>query len=564
MPAPPSPRTPPPRNSSGTIRKAPHGVLEVDWPFFGEMCRALALKIFREYDPDVVIGIARAGVIPGAVVASILQRDFASMAITRTESGGRPVVIAGPPRIVVGRRVLIVDETCDTGATMKLGLNAVRELKPAAVKTAVSFRTGEYRPDFYALQTDTFIILPWDREVIIDGEIVMRPDYAVELSRAVRVTPSIRLADVAPHQADAILDLDGDVRGVPIAEKKRLLEAYNGELLTVSDRVVDTVASYRDEVSEYWYVNSEGTALHELRPEVTLSGTAVARRDGTIEKGLESIGLRRGWNSVQDKAAGFREAAERAVQLLDAPMVTGAAYPVILDPELAGVFIHEAFGHLSEADFVYENPQAREMMTLGRRFGKPALNVGDNGAAAGLRGTLPFDDEGTPTQDTPLIKEGILVGRLHSRETAATMGERATGNARAISFRHPPIVRMTNTYIANGHGSFDDLIRDVKLGVYACGAFGGQTLLENFSFTAAYGRMIRDGHLAELVKDVVLAGNLFQTLDRIDHIAGDFRWNQMGGGCGKGGQAPLPVTEGAPHVRIEEALVGGDVASASG
>jgi uncharacterized protein len=180
-PPPPPPRTPPHRNASGAVRKAPHGVLEVDWPFFGEMCRALALKIFREYDPDVVIGIARAGVIPGAVVASILQRDFASMAITRTESGGRPVVIAGPPRIVVGRRVLIVDETCDTGATMKLGLNAVRELKPAAVKTAVSFRTGEYRPDFYGLQTDNFIILPWDREVIIDGEIVMRPDYAVKL-----------------------------------------------------------------------------------------------------------------------------------------------------------------------------------------------------------------------------------------------------------------------------------------------------------------------------------------------------------------------------------------------
>ena len=386
-------------------------------------------------------------------------------------------------------------------------------------------------------------------------------ERAAELSRAVRVDPPIRLADVAVHQADAQLDLDGDVRGVPIAEKKRLLEAYNGAMLGVSDRIVDTLAVYRDEVSEYWYVNSEGTVLHELRPEVTLSGTAVARRDGTIEKGLESIGLRWGWTSVQDKAAGFRAVAERAVQLLDAPMVRGGTYPVILDPELAGVFIHEAFGHLSEADFVYENPQARDMMTLGRRFGKPVLNVGDHGAAAGLRGTLPFDDEGTPTQDTALIKDGILVGRLHSRETAAAMGERPTGNARAVSFRHPPIVRMTNTYIAGvpGGGSFEDLIRDVKLGVYACGAFGGQTMLENFSFTAAYGRMIRDGQVAELVKDVVLAGNLFQTLDRIDHIAADFRWNQMGGGCGKGGQYPLPVTEGAPHVRIEEALVGGDV-----
>jgi len=381
------------------------------------------------------------------------------------------------------------------------------------------------------------------------------------LSRAVRVDPPIRLAPVAAHQAEALLDLDGDVRGVSLAEKKRLLEAYNGTMLDVSDRVVDTLATYRDEVSEYWYVTSEGTVLHELRPEVTLSGTAVARRDGTIEKGLESIGLRRGWRSVQDKGAGFRAAAERAVRLLDAPSVKGGTYSVILDPELAGVFIHEAFGHLSEADFVYENPQAREMMTLGRRFGKPVLTVGDNGAAGGLRGTLPFDDEGTPTQDTILIKEGTLVGRLHSRETAAAMGERPTGNARAISFRHAPIVRMTNTYIGNGHGTFEDLIKGIPLGVYACGAFGGQTMLENFSFTAAYGHMIRDGRVAELVKDVVLAGNLFQTLDRIDRIAGDFRWNQMGGGCGKGGQYPLPVTEGAPHVRIEQALVGGDVAA---
>src|SRR5437879_12422210 len=159
-PPPPRPRHPSQRNAR-TGRKSPHGVLEVDWPFFGEMCRALALKVFREYDPDVVIGIARAGVIPGAVVATILQRDFASMAITRTETGGRPGVTAGPTRLVTGRRVLIVDETCDTGATMKLALNAVRELNPAAVKTAVSFRTGELPPALPALETDHFSLPPW-------------------------------------------------------------------------------------------------------------------------------------------------------------------------------------------------------------------------------------------------------------------------------------------------------------------------------------------------------------------------------------------------------------------
>jgi hypothetical protein len=162
-------------------RKAPHGVMQVDWPFFGELCRALALKIFREYDPDVVIGIAKAGVIPGAVVASILQKDFASITISRDQAGAAPTVLAGPPRHVSGRRVLLVDETCDTGDTLRLALAAVRDLRPAAVKTAVSIRTGEYRPDFYALETDHFIILPWDREVIVDGEIVMRPDYAEKL-----------------------------------------------------------------------------------------------------------------------------------------------------------------------------------------------------------------------------------------------------------------------------------------------------------------------------------------------------------------------------------------------
>lgn len=384
---------------------------------------------------------------------------------------------------------------------------------------------------------------------------------ADELSRAVRVDQPIRLAEIAPQQADAVLDLDGDVRGVSLADKKALLQQYNDAMLAASPAVVDTQASYRDEVSEYWFVSSEGTVLYELRPEVVVSGVAIARRNGAIEKGLESIGLRRGWRSAQGHEAAFQTVARRAAALLDAPGVTGGSYPVILDPELAGVFIHEAFGHLSEADFVYENPQARDMMTLGRRFGTPALNVGDHGAAPGLRGTLPFDDEGTPTQDTPLIREGILVGRLHSRETAAAMGEAPTGNARAMSFRHAPIVRMTNTYIAGGQGTAQDLMRDIKLGVYACGAFGGQTLLENFSFTAAYGYMIRDGQVAELVKDVVLAGNLFQTLGRIERIAGDFQWNQMGGGCGKGGQFPLPVTEGAPHVRIEQALIGGDVAA---
>jgi hypothetical protein len=156
-------------------------VLEVDWPFFGEICRALAMHVAREYQPEIVLGVAKAGVIPGVVVASILQCEFSSMAVTRREAGAAPVLVSGPPPSINGRRVLVVDETCDTGSTMKLALNEVRSLRPAEVRTAVSFKTGDFTPDFYAFETENFIILPWDREIIQDGELIVRPDYADKL-----------------------------------------------------------------------------------------------------------------------------------------------------------------------------------------------------------------------------------------------------------------------------------------------------------------------------------------------------------------------------------------------
>jgi len=380
-------------------------------------------------------------------------------------------------------------------------------------------------------------------------------------SRAVALAEPIALAEVPPRVDEVVPALDGDPFEIPLAEKRRFVEGLNGLMLGASGRIADTQSSYYDERREWYFANSEGTWLHEVRPEIGVSGLATARDGDTIERYHDGVAFRRGWRSVQGLEPLFQNAAEMAVKLLSAPAVKGGTYPVVLDPRLAGVFVHEAFGHLSEADFVYENPQAREMMTLGRRFGSDIVNIGDDGSAAGLRGTLPYDDEGTPTRNTRLIERGILVGRLHSRETAAKMGERPTGNARAISFRHPPIVRMTNTYIEGGSGTFEDLIADVKLGVYALDMIGGQTFLENFSFSAAHGFMIRDGKVAEMVKDVVLAGNLFKSLQSIDRLAGDFRFNQMGGGCGKAGQFPLPVTEGAPHVRFAELLVGGEVAA---
>ncbi len=382
---------------------------------------------------------------------------------------------------------------------------------------------------------------------------------AEEASRAVVLDAPIRLAEAEPRVDEVVPELDGDPRDVSLAVKRKVLEQLNAVMLAASPKIADTQSGYYDARTEWYFANSEGTWLHEVRPEIGVSAVATAREGATIERHLDSVGYRKGWRSVQGLEGMFANAAAKAVELLSAPPVKGGTYPVVLDPRLAGVFVHEAFGHLSEADFVYENPQAREMMTLGRRFGSDIVSIGDDGSAAGLRGTLPYDDEGTPTRKNELIRNGILVGRLHSRETAATMGERPTGNARAISFRYPPIVRMTNTSIEGGSGTFEDLISDIKLGVYAIEMVGGQTFLENFSFSAAYGHMIRDGKVAEMVKDVVLAGNLFKSLQGIEGLAGDFRWNQIGGGCGKGGQSPLPVTEGAPHVRFSELLIGGEM-----
>ncbi|OGN74447.1 MAG: hypothetical protein A2X25_06055 [Chloroflexi bacterium GWB2_49_20] len=348
-----------------------------------------------------------------------------------------------------------------------------------------------------------------------------------------------------------------DFRDVSMAAKKALVENYNNILLGSSDKIIDTNSVYVDSFSHVYFANSEGTYIEEERPSVVVATTAIARDGDNVQQSHESCGGPFGFEFAQDKEEMARTAARRAVELLGAKSVVGGQYPVVADQMLAGVFIHEAFGHLSESDFVYENPKAKEMMVLGRRFGRDILNVYDDGTIPGQRGTHRFDDEGTPTRHNDLIKDGILVGRLHSRETAAKMDEKVTGNARAVSYRFPPIVRMTNTAIENGTTSFQDMIKDIKLGIYACDAYGGETMLENFSFSSGYAYMIRDGRIAEMVKDVILSGNLFTTLQNIDAIGNDFKWLAVGGGCGKGKQAPLPVGMGAPHIRIQNVVIGG-------
>lgn len=387
-------------------------------------------------------------------------------------------------------------------------------------------------------------------------DLAAKVDQAYQCARLAQNEESIELAPTPACEDQITVSLEHDFRGVSLADKVTLAGRYNSILLHHSDKIVDTHTIYADTFSRVWFANSEGALIHEERPMVTLYTVAMARDGDNVQTATEARSGQNGFDFVQGREELAEAAAERAVNLLSAETVVGGRYPVITNPRLSGVFIHEAFGHLSESDFVYENPKAQEMMVLGRRFGLDILTVFDDGSLPGLRGTHKYDDEGTPTGRSDLIKDGILVGRLHSRETAAKMGERPTGNARATGYRYAPIVRMTNTAIEGGDTSFADMIQDIKLGIYACDMYGGQTALENFSFSSAYAYMIRDGQIAEMVKDVILSGNLFTTLMNIDAIGNDFEWSQAGGMCGKG-QGGLPVTFGAPHIRIQNVVIGG-------
>ena len=381
-------------------------------------------------------------------------------------------------------------------------------------------------------------------------------EQAYQCARVVQSEQPIELAPIPASEDRITAALEHDFRGISMADKKALAEAYNSILLGHSDKIVDTACSYRDTFSRVFFASSEGTFIEEERPLITLGVVATARHGDNVQRAAESRSGQNGFDFVQGRESLAQLVAQRALDLLGAETVVGGQYPVVLDQQLAGVFIHEAFGHLSESDFVYKNPKAQEMMVLGRRFGQDILTVFDDGSLPGLRGTHKYDDEGMPTGRSDLIKNGILVGRLHSRETAAKMGEQTTGNARATGYRYPPIVRMTNTAIEGGETSFEDMIQDIKLGIYACNAYGGQTAVENFSFSSAYAYMIRDGQIAEMVKDVILAGNLFTTLMNIDAIGDDFKWAHLGGRCGKG-QGGLPVTFGAPRIRIQNVVIGG-------
>ncbi len=352
------------------------------------------------------------------------------------------------------------------------------------------------------------------------------------------------------------LDLKRDPRDVPVSETLEMVKRYN-DIILKTDGIVSTSTNYVHFHYRRAFANKSGSFIEQQKMRATLVMMGVAVDEAGMPQESRDFA-----NSLQDydvlvgKEDLAAEVAQKALEIAKAPNVKAGVYPVIAGPQMTGVFIHEAFGHLSEADFVHENPDWQDILKMGRKMGRDFLNITDGGTLPGEGGTYKFDDEGTPATLTWLVKDGVLTGRLHSRETAATMGENPTGNARAQSYRFPPIVRMTNTCIEAGPHSFDEMIADIRYGIYAPKPRGGQTSFEQFTFGAGEAFEIVDGKLGKRLRNVSISGNLFKTLENIDMIAGDRGFESVGY-CGKGEQM-APVGLGGPHIRIQDCVVGGE------
>jgi len=372
-----------------------------------------------------------------------------------------------------------------------------------------------------------------------------------------RLKKDIRLYPIDPIVDYVFGQFKKEAFAVPLSQKMELLQEYNRIVLD-SPEITSSSVYYLDRHTHLHFANSEGTYIYQEKMDVAGSITAVATKDRLTTQESASFGSNQDYNVVLGLEEEIKEAADAARQMLYAPVVEGGQYTVILDPFMAGTFVHEAFGHLSEADDLDEDERMKELLKIGTRYGSDDLDIYDSGVEGPNRGECKYDDEGVPMQKTYLIKGGVVVGHLHSRESAAKMGESVTGNARAINYRFPPIVRMRTTCIAPREHTFEEMIESISLGVYVKGGYGGETNGEMFTFAPSRAYMIRNGAIAEMVRDVNLTGNVFDTLRNIDMIGNDFEYKNSAGGCGKGSQSPLPVAQGSPHIRIKNVIIGGE------
>ena len=352
-----------------------------------------------------------------------------------------------------------------------------------------------------------------------------------------------------------------DPRTVSFEQKRRLIEDYTARILA-APRIFTTLLTYQELFRRKYFVSSEGSEIIQDNVLCMLYGRILAKDGSNLESAGFSLGFDADYKKLLDRYDVVENKAKIAGDLLKAEPVRGGAYTVVCNSDLSAVFVHEAFGHLSESDDIFYNPSLEEAMAEGKVFGKPVLNIVDQGNLQGAPGSYAFDDEGVATGKTYLIKNGILSGRLYSRVTAYEMGRGATGNCRAVDYRFMPIVRMTNIFIEPGDTAFDEMIRSVDNGLYLCEGKGGQTMGDIFTFGAQYGYEIKSGKIGTMIKGINISGNIYETLKNID-IVGDDLVISEAGGCGKTriGMYDMQMLDksglGSPPVRIGGVIIGG-------
>jgi len=348
--------------------------------------------------------------------------------------------------------------------------------------------------------------------------------------------------------------LDEDPRKITLEEKTALTHRYN-EIPLGHENIVSTNTGYVEQIREKHFMSTEGARIQEDLVTTQLRCVITSSAGAEIRKTMVGIGGSEGFTGLRNEDAEFEKKTALALDLLTASPVKGGVHNVILDPHLAGVFTHEAFGHFSEADIIEEAPTMREKMQLGAKLGTHILSITDNPTPRNQLGHYKYDDEGVMAKPVALMKNGVLTGRLHSRRTAASFGEPITGHCVAEDYRYAPMIRMGNIFIEPGPDTLDILMERLGEGYYFVDSLGGQTSGENFTFASQYGYRIRGGKKAELVRDTSISGNLYVTLQSIVGVADDLKLGKTGG-CGKGQANPRSCL-GAPHILINNVVVGG-------
>lgn len=365
------------------------------------------------------------------------------------------------------------------------------------------------------------------------------------------------LYDVKPVKDHVKIKVRQPLTQIGIDKKLKLLLHLSKIVRNCSPKIVSANLSYEDSTSQKATVTSEGTQIRTDTSRALAAVTAVAKGAGKITSCRERVGKLAGFELFEKAKTDeiFERAAKRAVGLLKAKPAPSGRYTVIADPNLAGVFAHEAVGHGCEADHVISGESILEGK-LGKKVGAEIVTIFDDSTVEGGWGTQKYDDEGVLTKKRLLIEKGILKGFIHNKETAAKLDMQPNGGARAQNFSHRPVVRMSNTYIANGNYTFEEMLKDIDKGVYLKSTRGGQvdTAKGTFQFNAEEAYRIEKGKLTTPLLDVSLSGITLETLHNIDAVAKDLDWNV--GSCGKSSQS-VPVGTASPHIRIRNALVGG-------